>query len=27
LPDRATAASLAQQLERLLGQPAIPFAR
>ena len=27
LPDRASAASLAQQLERLLGQPAVPFPR
>jgi len=27
LPDRASAVSLAQQLERLLGRPAVPFAR
>jgi rare lipoprotein A len=27
LPDRATALSLALQLERLLGQPAVPFSR
>lgn len=27
LPDRASALSLAQQLERLLGRPAIPFSR
>jgi len=27
LPDRATALSLALQLERLLGRPAVPFSR
>ena len=27
LPDRETALSLALQLERLLGQPAVPFSR
>ncbi len=27
LPDRASAQSLAQQLERLLGRPAMPFSR